>query len=66
VVEVFIPSLLTKDHQDTGSSIQNNGNSTRPPDEWISNKVDLSVIMNPEVLEETKMGVNEGLDDYMI
>lgn len=50
VVEVFIASLSAKDEDSTDDEVRNNCSSAGPPDEGVADEVDLTMILDPEIL----------------
>ena len=50
VVEVLIASLLAEDEESPDDSVEHNRHGTEPPNEGISDQVDVFMVLDPEVL----------------
>lgn len=51
IVEIFIASLFPKDHETTGNRIHHNGKSAQPPNKGIPKEINLTMVLDPKVLE---------------
>lgn len=59
VVEVLESPLCPQDEQSPNTEVGEDGEGAEPPDYRVSDQVDLSVILDPEILEkghEVRMG----------
>jgi hypothetical protein len=46
---VLEPTLPSENRQTLDSNVQGNGSSGRPPNDWVTNKVDLTMVLTPEI-----------------
>ena len=50
MVEIPEPSLRSKDEKSSNENVEDDGRGRRPPDDRVSDEIDLSVVLDPEVL----------------
>jgi len=50
VVKIPIPALCSKSEKATNGHIGNNGECARPPDERVTDKINLFMVLDPEAL----------------
>ena len=53
IVKIPIPAFCSKNEKASDGHIGNSGECTRPPDERVTEEVNLFVVLNPEVLHIT-------------
>lgn len=56
VVKIPIPAFFSENEKATDDQVGNCGECTRPPDERVTNEVNLFVILDPEVLHVVSVG----------
>jgi len=49
-VKIPESSLRSKDEKTSNENVEDDGRGRRPPNDGVSNEVDLSVVLDPEVL----------------
>jgi len=50
VVKIPMPTLCSKNEKATDGHVGNSSECARPPDEWVTDKVNLFMVLGPEVL----------------
>ena len=56
VVKIPVTAFFSEDEKATDGHVGNCGECTRPPDERVTNEVNLFAILNPEVLYVASVG----------
>ena len=56
VVKISIPAFCSENEKATDGHVGDCGECTRPPDERVTNEVNLFVILDPEVLHVASVG----------
>ena len=60
VIEISVPAFCSKDEKATDGHVCNGGECTRPPDERITEKINLFVVLDPEILRIALVGGDRG------
>lgn len=50
-MQILVSSLLPQDDEASRSDIQQDGKGAYPPNDWVTQEVDLSMILDPETVE---------------
>lgn len=64
VVKIPISAFFSENEKATDRHVGNCGKCTRPPDERVTNEVNLFAVLDPEVLRIASVGYNRYYCDY--
>ena len=51
VLEISVAALRTKDEETTDGGVGKHSSGAEIPDQWVAQKVNLTVILDPEILD---------------